>query len=396
MDNIEARQGIAARRIGIVAVVFLCHALAIWALFGAGIVHVETDATAPIKIIQLHKPLEPPPPIRLQLAPVQGLSARALAALIKVPVPEIIIDLPTEAPVATTMTPSSGAGSEGTSIGRGAGSGAGEGAGGGIHAPPKRDIQIVLTRPLTSTGIQLAKGQKILITARGTMNWYTGGCSGCMSTPDGAPCIGPAFYAAYLPCYSLIGRIGPRGSPFKVGSYKSLIAASSGELFLGVNDNGYPDNTGKWVATLSTANSSSPDSADARPPNKALEKLLASANSALQSGNWDAALASVREAQFMNVEKTPLETFAINMLFGVVSVQKRDLAAAAPALESAAASPYASAEKAAEWLHAAALIEFDLKNYAKAVALGQQALEYEPSDTEIESMIVKSRRLQQR
>ena len=30
-----------------------------------------------------------------------------------------------------------------------------------------------------------------------------------------------------------------------------LIADSSGELFLGVNDNYYPDNTGKWVATLS-------------------------------------------------------------------------------------------------------------------------------------------------
>jgi hypothetical protein len=367
-------------------------------LFGGGIVHVESDVVAPIKIIELNRPREPPPPIRLQLGPVQGLTGRELAAQIKVPVPEFINDLPTDAPVATASNPSSGASSEGTSIGKGAGSGAGEGSGeglgSGIHAPPKRDIQIVLTRPLTATGVQLAKGEKILITARGTMNWYTGGCNGCTSTPDGRPCIGPGFYAVYLPCYSLIGRIGPRGSPFEVGSYKSVIADSSGELFLGVNDNGYPDNTGEWVATLSAANSSSPDSPVAHRGSKALEKLLTAANSALQSGNFDAALANVHEAQLMAVERTPFENYAVNMLLGVVSAQKRDLAAAAPALESAAASPYASAQKAAEWLRAAAIIEFQLKDYAKSVSLGRQALQYNPSDAEIQSLIADSQRLQ--
>jgi hypothetical protein len=396
MDETGPRHGIVSRRIGVVVGVLICHAMAIWALFGGGIVRVESDVAAPIRIIELNKPREPPPPIRLQLAPVQGLTGRELAAHIKVPVPEVIFDLPTEAPVATTSNPSSGASSEGTSIGKVAGSGAGagssEGSGGGIRAPPKRDIQIVLTRPLTATGVQLAKGEKILITARGTMNWYTGACNGCMSTPDGRPCVGPGFYATYLPCYSLIGRIGPHGSPFEVGSYKSVLANSSGELFLGVNDNGYPDNTGMWVATLSAANSSSPESPVAHSGSKALEKLLTAANSALQSGNFDASLANAREAQLMAVDKTPFENYAINMLLGVVSVQKRDLAAAAPALESAAASPYASAQKAAEWLRAVAIIEFQLKDYAKAVALGLQALEYNPRDAEIQSLIADSRR----
>jgi hypothetical protein len=52
-----------------------------------------------------------------------------------------------------------------------------------------------------------------------------------------------------------IGRIGPHGWPFEVGSYKIVVADSSGELFLGVNDNYYPDNTGNWVATLSAVSS---------------------------------------------------------------------------------------------------------------------------------------------
>jgi hypothetical protein len=96
----------------------------------------------------------------------------------------------------------------------------------------------------------------------------------------------------------------------------------------------------------------------------------------------------------MAVERTPFEDYAVNMLLGVVSAQKRDLAAAAPALESAAASPYASAQKAAEWLRAAAIIEFQLKDYAKSVSLGRQALQYNPSDAEIQSLIADSQRLQ--
>jgi hypothetical protein len=83
------------------------------------------------------------------------------------------------------------------------------------------------------------------------------------------------------------------------------------------------------------------------------------------------------------------------MLLGVALVQKQDLAAAAPALESAAASPYASADETGRWLRAAAIIEFQLKNYGIVAALGQQALQYNPSDTEIESLIADSRRLQQ-
>jgi len=395
--NVRTKFRSCTRRIGVVVAVCLFHALAILALFSGGIVRLAPDATAHLQIISIperHKPLEPPPPTLIRLPPVQGLSSRAMAAQFKVPLPQINIDLPTDAPFTTTTNPSSAASGEGTSVGAGSGSGAGHGSGAGIPAPPKSDVQIVLTQPMTPTGVQLARGQKILITARGTMNWYPSGCKGCTSTPDGTHCVGSEFYAPLLPCYSLIGRIGPRGRAFEVGSYKTVIADSSGELFLGVNDNGYPDNIGKWVATLSVADSSA-DSADKRPVNKALERLLAVADSAAKSGNWDAALASVHEAQIMDVKKTPYESFLISAFLGRVFLQKRDLAAAAPALESAAASPYASAEMTGQWLRMAAAMEFQLKDYGKAIALAQQALQYNPSDTEIESLIADSLRLHQ-
>lgn len=38
-------------------------------------------------------------------------------------------------------------------------------------------------------------------------------------------------------CWSWIGKIGATGAPFQVGHYLSLAAQSSGEFFLGVNDN---------------------------------------------------------------------------------------------------------------------------------------------------------------
>jgi hypothetical protein len=56
--------------------------------------------------------------------------------------------------------------------------------------------------------------------------------------------------AAELPCWSLIGRVGPSGAPFEVGSKITMTAAAAGEFYLGVNDNFFGDNSGAWSATI--------------------------------------------------------------------------------------------------------------------------------------------------
>jgi hypothetical protein len=63
--------------------------------------------------------------------------------------------------------------------------------------------------------------------------------------------MGGKFVAPGLPCWSLIGRIGQSGTIFEVGSSKSFVAASSGEVYLGVNDNYFGDNSGSWTASIS-------------------------------------------------------------------------------------------------------------------------------------------------
>jgi hypothetical protein len=122
-------------------------------------------------------------------------------------------------------------------------------------------VQVILTQPWTGTGIILTKGQLVAITASGSMNYWTGGCQtpwpgfpGCMVSPAGIPAPGPSgghgVPAPGLADVSLIGRIGS-GAPFEVGIGLTFTAQTGGELFLGVNDVYFADNTGSWIAVVS-------------------------------------------------------------------------------------------------------------------------------------------------
>jgi hypothetical protein len=122
-------------------------------------------------------------------------------------------------------------------------------------------VNIALTQQWTDTGLAVVAGQQLTITTTGTMDYWTGGCpstQNCVVTPDGLPwsvCEGSnagPYLAPGLQCFSLIGRFGANGTPFEVGSNLTVTvpATASGEFYLGVNDNNYPDNTGSWVSTI--------------------------------------------------------------------------------------------------------------------------------------------------
>jgi murein DD-endopeptidase MepM/ murein hydrolase activator NlpD len=100
----------------------------------------------------------------------------------------------------------------------------------------------------TDTGIDLTLGSNVTITASGTIR-IAGSDPG--KTPAGGPeCSASSdFVAPGLPCWSLIGRIGS-GTPFYVGTATGFSVTTSGRLFLGVNDNSFPDNSGSWAATV--------------------------------------------------------------------------------------------------------------------------------------------------
>lgn len=120
-------------------------------------------------------------------------------------------------------------------------------------------ISVPAGRPWTPTGINLRSGDAFTIVAEGII---VTNLAGATASPGGTPpdcrvagSVHIPFVAPELPCWSLIGRISPQGHIFEVGSRAELIASISGQLFLGVNDNFFGDNSGSWTVHV-TANSS--------------------------------------------------------------------------------------------------------------------------------------------
>jgi sugar lactone lactonase YvrE len=111
-------------------------------------------------------------------------------------------------------------------------------------------VFVIPNQPYTDTGIAVTAGQAIAISATGEMDWYTGGCtSGCTNGPNGSnPCPEVSAIAPNLVCYSLIGTIGTNGTPFQVGASLNIASPATGELYLGVNDGYFADNTLGWTA----------------------------------------------------------------------------------------------------------------------------------------------------
>jgi hypothetical protein len=114
----------------------------------------------------------------------------------------------------------------------------------------------------TDTGVSLSAGDTVTISASGLVTLTTDGHIPPMS-PAGFPpnCTAAEVYgqffvpfpAVQLPCWSLIGQIGTVGPIFEVGANTVFQAQTSGELFLGVNDNNLGDNSGSWNAVVTVA-----------------------------------------------------------------------------------------------------------------------------------------------
>lgn len=108
---------------------------------------------------------------------------------------------------------------------------------------------------LTDTGVTLQVGDVVSISATGTI-YIAGfdpgktpaGAPGCVATADNSIPPGPFAFPG-LTCFALVGQVGT-GAPFQVGAGTTLAATNAGELFLGVNDNFYADNSGAWTATI--------------------------------------------------------------------------------------------------------------------------------------------------
>lgn len=113
-----------------------------------------------------------------------------------------------------------------------------------------RTVTVPGTAAWTDTGIDLAAGQQLTITASGTVIHDLAGNNGC--DPAGEP--GTSGHGAnVIGCpdhASLIAKVGEAGAPFYVGRTYSVPAAAAGRLYLGVNDSDLSNNGGSYSANV--------------------------------------------------------------------------------------------------------------------------------------------------
>lgn len=105
-----------------------------------------------------------------------------------------------------------------------------------------------------------------------------------------------------------------------------------------------------------------------------LAKDLKDAQDAMKKQDYDTEIAKLEAAQNAKGNKTPYDEYLINAMMGTAYAGKRDYAKAAPALQAAAESQYASAAQRRAWLHAVLGIYYQEHDYNKVEQVGQDVI----------------------
>jgi hypothetical protein len=127
-------------------------------------------------------------------------------------------------------------------------------------ATTETTVSVPANKEFTDTGIALSEGDIVTIEASGKVKYETGGSSTEVS-PVGVKFPqkrcgensyppNPAMAAPGVNCYSMIFKIGASGVAFPTGKKIKFESPVSGELFLGMNDNVYFDNSGSWTVKI--------------------------------------------------------------------------------------------------------------------------------------------------
>ena len=109
----------------------------------------------------------------------------------------------------------------------------------------ERQVSVPATVQWTDTGVDLRSGQTIYFEASGQVRWgrdRRDGPEGESDSPNN-----PGRPIPNRPAAALIGRIGSSSDFFLIGDEQGAIRArGSGRLYLGVNDDFLPDNSGSF------------------------------------------------------------------------------------------------------------------------------------------------------
>jgi hypothetical protein len=120
-------------------------------------------------------------------------------------------------------------------------------AGAQTSAIPEGAIRVDANVPWTDTGIVVQRGERISFNASGDIMVAPGASAGVAGTPA---LSGTRYPVAGASAGALIGKVG-NGAPFAIGSNTAPITMpAAGQLFIGVNDDFFGDNTGSFAVRM--------------------------------------------------------------------------------------------------------------------------------------------------
>jgi hypothetical protein len=118
----------------------------------------------------------------------------------------------------------------------------------GTPAGGGRTIQVSAQRQWTPTGVIVRRGQVVQFSSSGEVR-LSANAADTSQVPGKEARRGVKYTLPSTLGGALIGRVG-NGQPFGIGDQASVPMPGSGELFLGVNDDEFADNSGEYTVTV--------------------------------------------------------------------------------------------------------------------------------------------------
>ena len=111
-------------------------------------------------------------------------------------------------------------------------------------------IAVSSSQPWTSTGRTVRKGQTISFSTTGEIQLSDDATDIADANGSKRQRYPAGGQMRNVFAGALIGRIGATGQPFAIGAQPTIVAPASGLLYLGVNDDGFPDNRGSYQVVI--------------------------------------------------------------------------------------------------------------------------------------------------
>jgi hypothetical protein len=122
---------------------------------------------------------------------------------------------------------------------------------------------------------------------------------------------------------------------------------------------------------------------------KAVAKPLQEAQKAMQAKNFPQCIAKTREADAV-AGKSSYDEFVINELVGFCAIRTNDYSTAAKALEASLNSEHMSQSDVPQRVRALSQVNYQIKNYPKAIEFGNRAIKGGFADADIYTLVAQA------